>query len=96
MAGQHHTYFNSVDWDARLVRRDSRGTRRVYSVELEGLKELRSYLEGFWADVLDAFHETGRPQEKIDAEPLALVKGTGPVVPPGEGLLVGMRLPEHD
>ena len=41
--------------DAGLVREKKVGTRRVYSVELEGLKDLRSYLDGFWDDVLQAF-----------------------------------------
>ena len=31
------------------------GTRRIYNVELRGLSELRSYLDRFWDDVLDAF-----------------------------------------
>lgn len=41
--------------DAGLVREKKVGTRRVYSVELEGLAELRTYLDGFWEDVLQAF-----------------------------------------
>lgn len=40
---------------AGLVRERRRGTRRVYSVELSGLVELRRYLDGFWEDVLQAF-----------------------------------------
>ena len=40
---------------AGLVSVRKRGTRRVYSVELEGLRELRSYLDTFWSDVLAAF-----------------------------------------
>jgi DNA-binding transcriptional ArsR family regulator len=35
------------------ARRD--GTRRIYRVEIRGLDELRTYLEGFWDDVLEAF-----------------------------------------
>jgi DNA-binding transcriptional ArsR family regulator len=35
------------------ARRD--GTRRIYRVELEGIEELRRYLESFWTDVLEAF-----------------------------------------
>jgi DNA-binding transcriptional ArsR family regulator len=35
------------------ARRD--GTRRIYRVEIRGLDELRTYLEGFWDDVLAAF-----------------------------------------
>jgi len=40
---------------AGLVRERKMGTRRVYSVELRGLVELREYLDGFWEDVLQAF-----------------------------------------
>lgn len=43
--------------DAGLVRERKSGTRRIYSVEVEGLFELRRYLETFWGDVLDAFQE---------------------------------------
>ena len=41
--------------DAGLVRERKAGTRRIYSVEMEGLTELRDYLEVFWGDVLEAF-----------------------------------------
>lgn len=41
--------------DAGLVREQRKGTRRFYGVEPKGLAELRTYLERFWGDVLDAF-----------------------------------------
>jgi DNA-binding transcriptional ArsR family regulator len=41
--------------EARLVRVEPRGNRRVYSVRRDGLDELRRYLERFWSDVLDAY-----------------------------------------
>jgi DNA-binding transcriptional ArsR family regulator len=50
--------------DAGLVRERKKGTRRIYSVELQGLKELRQYLDSFWGDVLDAFEEHASPKEK--------------------------------
>jgi len=40
---------------ARLVRVEPRGNRRVYSVRRDGLDELARYLERFWSDVLDAY-----------------------------------------
>jgi DNA-binding transcriptional ArsR family regulator len=40
---------------AGLVRARRDGTRRIYSVEVRGLEELRRYLDRFWEDVLDAF-----------------------------------------
>ena len=46
---------------AGLVRARSEGTRRIYSVELHGLEELRRYLDRLWGDVLGAFAaEAGR------------------------------------
>jgi DNA-binding transcriptional ArsR family regulator len=40
---------------AGLVRARREGTRRIYSVEVRGLKELRRYLDEFWTDVLESF-----------------------------------------
>jgi DNA-binding transcriptional ArsR family regulator len=41
--------------EAGLVRERRDGTRRLYRVDLEGLAEVRHYLDGFWDDVLAAF-----------------------------------------
>jgi DNA-binding transcriptional ArsR family regulator len=41
--------------DARLVRAERAGTRRVYSLDPEGLEGLRDYLERFWAVQLESF-----------------------------------------
>jgi DNA-binding transcriptional ArsR family regulator len=43
--------------NAGLVQERKMGTRRIYSVQVQGLKELRLYLESFWGDVLTAFEE---------------------------------------
>ena len=40
---------------AGLVTERREGTRRVYSVELRGIVELRRYLDRFWDEVLEAF-----------------------------------------
>jgi DNA-binding transcriptional ArsR family regulator len=40
---------------AGLVRARRDGVRRIYSVEIEGLRELRHYLDRFWDDVLESF-----------------------------------------
>jgi DNA-binding transcriptional ArsR family regulator len=46
---------------AGLVRARRDGTRRIFSVEVRGLKELRQYLDRFWEDALKAFaDEAGR------------------------------------
>lgn len=42
---------------ARLVRERRQGTRNFYSVDGEGLAELRAYFEGFWDEALAAFKE---------------------------------------
>ena len=41
--------------DAGLVRERRQGTRNFYSVNGDGLAELRTYIEGLWEDALDAF-----------------------------------------
>lgn len=40
---------------AGLVRERREGTRRIYSVELRGIVELRRYLDRFWEEVLENF-----------------------------------------
>lgn len=40
---------------ANLVRVHPEGTRRVYTIQREGLEELRAYLDEFWSDVLSAY-----------------------------------------
>lgn len=42
---------------ARLVVDRADGTRRLYAVDARGLEALRSWLDGFWDDVLAAFKE---------------------------------------
>jgi DNA-binding transcriptional ArsR family regulator len=41
--------------DAGLVRQEAVGTRRLYEVDPRGLGELRSWLDRFWVEALDAF-----------------------------------------
>jgi DNA-binding transcriptional ArsR family regulator len=43
---------------ARLVTDRAQGTRRLYGLEAQGLKALRSWLDGFWDEALPAFKET--------------------------------------
>lgn len=63
---------------ARLVRAVPQGNRRIYSVERDGLEELRRYLEGFWSDVLSAYgaeYETAGPRNRR-------LRGPGPPLTP--------------
>ncbi len=41
--------------DAGLVEERSEGARRIYSLRLEGLMDLRDWLDSFWTDALEAF-----------------------------------------
>ena len=41
--------------EAGLVEMESEGARHLYRVRREGLEELRTYLESFWGNVLDAY-----------------------------------------
>src|ERR671923_808149 len=55
--------------EAGLVRERREGTRNFYSVDGDGLVELREYFEGFWEDALAAFKEAaekGEPHEPAD------------------------------
>ena len=49
--------------NAGLVQERRMGTRRIYSVQIQGLTELRRYLESFWSDVLTAFEEQANRTE---------------------------------
>jgi len=46
--------------EARLVRVEKRGRQRIYSIDREGLAELRSYVESMWDGVLGAFERAAR------------------------------------
>ena len=41
--------------DAALLRSHRSGRQNFYSLDLRGLTQLRSYVEGYWEDVLGAF-----------------------------------------
>jgi DNA-binding transcriptional ArsR family regulator len=41
--------------EARLVRVHKQAQQRIYSLNPEGLAELRAYVEGLWEDVLGSF-----------------------------------------
>ncbi len=41
--------------EAQLVRDEAVGTRRVYSIDPQGLGELRAWLDQFWDQALAAF-----------------------------------------
>lgn len=50
--------------NAGLVRAEAAGTRRLYSIDLEGLAPLRTYLESYWDDVLVAFRDFAEKEQE--------------------------------
>jgi DNA-binding transcriptional ArsR family regulator len=51
---------------AGLVRERRVGTRNFYSVDGDGLAELREYFEAFWDEALAAFKEAAEREEGED------------------------------
>ncbi|MEJ2707592.1 MAG: metalloregulator ArsR/SmtB family transcription factor [Anaerolineales bacterium] len=51
---------------ARLVKSSKRGKQRIYTINPDGLAELRDYVEGLWQDVLTAFQEAAEAQAQED------------------------------
>ena len=49
--------------EAGLVRERRQGTRNFYSVNGEGLAELRAYFEGFWDEALASFKTAAETEE---------------------------------
>ena len=50
--------------DARLVIDEAVGTRRVYRVDPDGLRDLRAYLDHFWDQALAGFKTAVEQQMK--------------------------------
>ena len=49
--------------EAGLVTVRSAGTRNLYAVDLDGLGEVRAWVDAFWDDVLTAFTEHAENEE---------------------------------
>ena len=54
--------------EAGLVNDRRDGTRRLYSVDTQGLSALRAYLESYWDTALVAFKETADAGSPADTE----------------------------
>jgi DNA-binding transcriptional ArsR family regulator len=52
--------------EAGLVRERREGTRHFYSVDGEGLAEVRKYFEEFWQEALDAFKTAAEAEAAAD------------------------------
>jgi hypothetical protein len=51
------------------VRERRAGTRNFYSVDADGLAELRAYFEGFWDEALAAFKAAAESEGGNENEP---------------------------
>lgn len=49
--------------DAGLVQYEPHGTRNVYRLERTGFDALRTWLDAFWQEVLDAFEAYANDQD---------------------------------
>jgi DNA-binding transcriptional ArsR family regulator len=52
--------------EARLVVDRAEGTRRLYSVDTRGVSELRTWLDAFWDDALDAFKRAAELEARVE------------------------------
>ncbi|HTU13483.1 MAG TPA: metalloregulator ArsR/SmtB family transcription factor [Allosphingosinicella sp.] len=50
--------------EARLVRDEARGTRRIYSIDPAGLGAIRAWLDRFWDLALAAYAEAAEREDK--------------------------------
>jgi DNA-binding transcriptional ArsR family regulator len=50
--------------DARLVRDEARGTRRIYSIDPAGLGQIRAWLDRFWDRALAGYAEAAEREEQ--------------------------------
>ena len=54
--------------DAGLVRDRAEGTRRLYSLNGDGLAELREYVNGFWDEALAAYERAANIETEGDGD----------------------------
>jgi DNA-binding transcriptional ArsR family regulator len=54
--------------DAGLVRERREGTRHFYSVDGDGLADLRKYFDEFWQEALDAFKAAAEANERGETD----------------------------
>ena len=58
----------SVLRETRLVQVRKQGQQRIYSIDPQGLAELRDYIESFWDTILDAFQEAAEKSAKEETD----------------------------
>ena len=50
--------------EAKLISMEIQGTRSIYTVNQEGLKAIRDYLDRFWDEALHNFKQLAEQEEK--------------------------------
>jgi DNA-binding transcriptional ArsR family regulator len=55
--------------DARLVRDEAVGTRRIYRLDQTGLEMLRLYIDRLWAGALDRFAAAAEAAHRAETSP---------------------------
>ena len=50
--------------EARLVRDEARGTRRIYAIDPAGLGQIRAWLDRFWDKALAAYAAAAEREDK--------------------------------
>ncbi|HWT94548.1 MAG TPA: metalloregulator ArsR/SmtB family transcription factor [Solirubrobacteraceae bacterium] len=50
--------------DAGLVRDRQEGTRRIYEVDPDGIRQLRAYFDSFWDQALAAFRDAVEEEQE--------------------------------
>ncbi len=50
--------------EARLVRDEARGTRRIYSIDPAGLGAIRAWLDKFWDKALASYVEAAEQEDR--------------------------------
>ena len=53
---------------AHLVQVRKQGQQRIYSIDPQGMAELRDYIERFWDTILDAFQEAAEKSAKEETD----------------------------
>jgi DNA-binding transcriptional ArsR family regulator len=52
--------------EAELVRMQKQGQQRIYSINPQGLADLRTYVESFWEGVLDSFSKFADKSQEME------------------------------
>lgn len=50
--------------EAKLISIRTHGTRNVYQINQDGIREMRNYLDRFWEDALSSFKEIAEQEEQ--------------------------------